>query len=93
MSPVDEPDGWGPSHQVGPRRRWIARPPVEVAALGAVFMIAGAIHFGAIGVAIALILVLVALVVIDAIIAPALGPVTDPPRDEQRVQQADLTAA
>jgi type IV secretory pathway TraG/TraD family ATPase VirD4 len=47
---------------------------VQVAALGAVFMIAGAIHFGAISVAIALILVLVALVVIDATIAARARP-------------------
>ena len=61
MSPVDRPDGWGPSHQTEPRRRWIARPPVQVAALGAWFLIASAIHVGAIGVAIALILAVLAL--------------------------------
>ena len=47
MSPVDRPDGWGPSHQTEPRRRWIAKPPVQVAALGVVILIASAIHFGA----------------------------------------------
>ena len=74
MSPVDRPDGWGPSHQTEPRRRWIARPPVQLAALGVVVLIASAIHFGATGIAIALILVLVALVVIDAIIASHARP-------------------
>ncbi len=59
MSPVDRPDGWGPSHQTEPRRRWIARPPVLLFALGVVILIASAIHYGAPGVAIALILVLV----------------------------------
>ncbi len=71
MSPVDRPDGWGPSHQTEGRRRWIAKPPVQVAALGAVGMIAGAIHYGATGVAIKLILVIVMLVVIDTLIASA----------------------
>ncbi len=71
MSPVDRPDGWGPSHQTEGRRRWIAKPPVQVAALGAVFLIVSAIHFGATGVAIALILVIVMVVVIDTLIARA----------------------
>ena len=68
MTPVNRPDGWGPSHQTEPRRRWIARPPVQVGALGVGVLIASAIHFGATGVAIALILVLLAIGVIDAII-------------------------
>ncbi len=74
MSPVDRPDGWGPSHQTEPRRRWIAKPPVQVAALGVVILIASAIHFGAPSVAIALILVLLTVVVIDAIIASHARP-------------------
>ena len=74
MSPVDRPDGWGPSHQTEPRRRWIAKPPVQVAALGVVILIASAIHFGAPSVAIALILVLLTVVVIDATIASHARP-------------------
>ena len=74
MSPVDRPDGWGPSHQTEPRRRWITKPPVQVAALGVVILIASAIHFGATGIAIALILVLLTVVVIDAIIASHARP-------------------
>ncbi|MGH3261528.1 MAG: type IV secretory system conjugative DNA transfer family protein, partial [Trebonia sp.] len=69
MTPVDRPDGWGPSHQTGPRRRWIAKPPVQLAVLGAVGLTVSAIHFGATGVAIAFIVVIVTLVVIEAIIA------------------------
>jgi type IV secretion system protein VirD4 len=78
MNPVNRPDGWGPSHQIEPRRRWIARPPILVAALSVVILIASAIHFGLTGVAIVLILGLVALVVIDAIIASHARP--RPPR-------------
>jgi type IV secretion system protein VirD4 len=74
MSPVDRQDGWGPSHQTGPRRRWITKPPVQLAALGAVGLIMSAIHFGLTGIAIALILGLVALVVIDAIITSRARP-------------------
>jgi type IV secretory pathway TraG/TraD family ATPase VirD4 len=71
---MDRHDGWGPSHQTEPRRRWIARPPVQLASMGAVVLIASAIHFGMTGVAIALILGLVALVVIDAIITSRARP-------------------
>jgi type IV secretion system protein VirD4 len=71
---MDRQDGWGPSHQTEPRRRWIAKPPVQLATLGLVIMIASAIHFGATGVAIALILVILALVVIDAIITSRARP-------------------
>jgi len=88
MTPVNRPDGWGPSHQTEPRRRWIARPPVLLFALAVGILIASAIHFGVTGVAIALILVLLAIVVIDAIIAsharplksraPAIPAGTDP---------------
>lgn len=39
MTLVNRPDGWGPSHQTEPRRRWIARPPVLLFAL-AIGMIA-----------------------------------------------------
>jgi type IV secretion system protein VirD4 len=74
MSHVDRPDGWGPSHQTEPRRRWITKPPVQVAALGVVILIASAIHFGATGIAIGLILVLLTVVVIDAIIASHARP-------------------
>jgi hypothetical protein len=74
MSPVDRPDGWGLSHQTEPRRRWIARPPVQVATLGVVIMIASAIHSGTTGIEIVLILGLVALGVIDAIIASHAPP-------------------
>jgi type IV secretion system protein VirD4 len=74
MSPVDRPDRWGPSHQTEPRRRWIARPAVQLIALGAVFLIASAIHYGAPSFAIALILVLLTLGVIDAIIASHARP-------------------
>src|SRR5450755_2013807 len=74
MSPVDRPDVWGPSHQTEPRRRWIARPPVQVGALGVGVLIASAIHFRATGVAIALILVLLAIGVIDAIITSHARP-------------------
>ncbi len=74
MSPVDRPDEWGPSHQTDPRRRWIAKPPVQVAALSAAFLIASAIHFGLTSVAIVLIVMLVMLVVIDAIIASHARP-------------------
>jgi len=49
MNPADRPDGWAPSHQTEPRRRWIARPPVQVAAPGMVSLIASAIHVGATG--------------------------------------------
>jgi type IV secretory pathway TraG/TraD family ATPase VirD4 len=61
-------------HQTEPRRRCIAKPPVQLATLGAVVLIASAIHFGVTGIAIALILGLVALVVIDAIIASHARP-------------------
>ena len=71
---MERQDGWGPSHQTGPRRRWIAKPPVQLAALGAVGLIVSAIHFGVTGIAIALILGLVALVVIDAIITSRARP-------------------
>jgi len=74
MSPVNRPDGWGPSHQTEPRRRWIARPAAQVFALSAVIMIASAIHYGSTSVAIALILVLLALGVIDAIITVRARP-------------------
>jgi type IV secretion system protein VirD4 len=74
MSPVNRPDGWGPSHQTEPHRRWIAKPPVQLAALGVMIMVASAIHFGVTGIAIALILGLVALVVIDAIITSRSRP-------------------
>jgi type IV secretion system protein VirD4 len=74
MTPVNRPDGWGPSHQTEPRRRWIARPPVLLFALAVGILIASAIHFGVTGVAIALILVLLAIVVIDAIIASHARP-------------------
>ena len=74
MSPVNRPNGWGPSHQVEPRRRWIAKPPVQIASLGAVFLIVCAIHFGVTGVAIMLILVMIAIVVIDAMIASRARP-------------------
>ena len=74
MSPVGRPDGWGPSHQTGPRRRWIARPSVQLFAVGAVVLIASAIHYGAASVAIALILVLLTIGVIDAIIASHARP-------------------
>jgi type IV secretory pathway TraG/TraD family ATPase VirD4 len=67
-------DGWGPSHQTGPRRRWIAKPPVLLAAVGAGFLVVGAIHFGATGIAIALILVIVTVVLIDAILASHARP-------------------
>jgi hypothetical protein len=68
---MDRQDGRGPSHQTEPRRRWIAKPPVQVGALGVVIRIASAIHFGATGVAITLIL---AVVVIDAIITSRARP-------------------
>jgi type IV secretion system protein VirD4 len=74
MSPVDRPDGWGPSHQTEPRRRWIARPPVLIASVGAGFLIASAIHFKVIAVAVVLIVGLVALVVVDAILASRARP-------------------
>ncbi len=74
MSRVDRPDGWGPSHQTDPRRRWIAKPPVQVAALSAAFLIASAVHFGLTSVAIVLIIMLVMLVVVDAIIASHARP-------------------
>ena len=90
MTRVNRPDGWGPSHQTEPRRRWIARPAVQLFALGAVILIASTIQYGAIGIAIALFLVLVTLGVIDAIItshaqprkprAPAIPPSQDPLR-------------
>jgi hypothetical protein len=71
---MDRQDGWGPSHQTEPRRRWIAKSPVQLATLGVVIMIASAIHFGATGVAIALILAVLAVVVIDAIITSRARP-------------------
>jgi hypothetical protein len=74
MSSVDRPDGWGPSHQTEPRRRWIARPPVLVAALGAVGLIVSAIHFGVTVIAVALIVALVMVVVIDAVLASRARP-------------------
>src|ERR1039458_7857334 len=74
MSPVDRPDEWGPSHQTEPRRRWIARPPVQLVFLGVVILIASSIHFGAPSVAIVLSLVLVTIGVIDAIIASHARP-------------------
>ena len=74
MSPVDRPDEWGPSHQTEPRRRWIARPPVQLVFLGVVILIASSIHFGAPSVAIVLSLVLITIGVIDAIIASHARP-------------------
>jgi type IV secretory pathway TraG/TraD family ATPase VirD4 len=74
MSPVNRPDGWGPSHQTEPRRRWIARPPVQIFALGAVILIVRTIHYGAIGIAIALFLVLFTLSVIDQVITARARP-------------------
>ena len=74
MTPVNRPDGWGPSHQTEPRRRWIARPPVLLLALAVGMLVASAIHYGFTGIAIALILVLLAIVVIDAIIASHARP-------------------
>jgi len=71
---MDRPDGWGPSHQTGPRRRWIAKPPVLLAALGAGILIASSIHFGLTNIAIALILMIVVVVVIDAILASHARP-------------------
>src|ERR1700733_14214208 len=56
MSAMDRQHGWGPSHQTDARRRWIAKPPVQLAALGTVGLTLSAIHYGATGVAIALIL-------------------------------------
>ena len=71
---MDRPDGWGPSHQTGPRRRWIAKPRVLLAALGAGMLIASSIHFGFTNIAIALIFVILAVVVIDAILASHARP-------------------
>jgi hypothetical protein len=71
---MDRPDGWGPSHQTEPRRRWIARPAVLLIAVGMVGLSASAIHYGAPGIAIVLILVLVTIGVIDAIIASYVRP-------------------
>jgi type IV secretory pathway TraG/TraD family ATPase VirD4 len=73
---MDRQDEWGPSHQTEPRRRWIAKPPVQLAALGTVGVTVSAIHYGATIVAIALILVLIALDVTDAIIASRARPRT-----------------
>jgi hypothetical protein len=74
MRPVNKADGWGQSHQTKPRRRWIARPPVLLAALGVVTLIVSAIHYGVTEIAVALILGLVALVVIDAVLASRARP-------------------
>jgi hypothetical protein len=74
MSTVNRPDGWGPSHQTEPRRRWIARPAVQIFALGAVILIVSTIHYGAIGIAIALFLVLFSLSVIDQVITARARP-------------------
>ena len=74
MTPVNRPDGWGPSHQTESRRRWIARPPVLLFALAVGMLIASAIHYGFPGIAIALILVLLTIVVIDAILASRARP-------------------
>jgi type IV secretion system protein VirD4 len=71
---MDRPDGWGPSHQTEPRRRWIARPPVLLFAVAVGMLIASAIHYGFTNIAIALILVLLAIVVIDAILAARARP-------------------
>ena len=51
-------DGWGPSHQTEPRRRWIARPSVQLFAFGIAGLAVCAIHYDAPSVAIALLLVL-----------------------------------
>jgi uncharacterized membrane protein YdbT with pleckstrin-like domain len=69
MTPVNRPDGWGPSHQTEPRRRWIALPPVLLFALAVVMLIASALHYCFTGIAIALILVLLAIVVVDTSLA------------------------
>ncbi len=74
MGPMARQDGWGPSDQSEPRRRWISKPTVQIAALGVVALIVSAIHFGTTTVAIALILVLVVVVVLDAIIAAHARP-------------------
>ena len=74
MSPVDRPDGWGPSSQAEPRRRWIARPAVLIFCLSTGILIVSAIHFKLIRVAVVLILGLVVLVVIDAILAARARP-------------------
>src|ERR1019366_1494274 len=87
MTPGNRPDGWGPSHQTEPRRRWIARPPVLLFALAVGILIASAIHFGVTGVAIALILVLLAIVVIAEIIPPHGRP--RKPRPPSRPADAD----
>lgn len=62
---MDRPDGWGPSHQTEPRRRWIARPAVQVFSLALLGLSVCAFHFGAPGVAVVLILVVLTIGVID----------------------------
>jgi type IV secretory pathway TraG/TraD family ATPase VirD4 len=74
MSRVNRPEGWGPSHQTEPRRRWIARPPVQVIVLAAAILSASAVHYGVPGIAIVLILVIVAIGAIDAIISSRVRP-------------------
>lgn len=74
MSPVDRQDGWGPSHQTAARRRWIARPSVQLTAVGMVVLSASAIHYGAPGVAVVLILILVVVAVTDSLIASLARP-------------------
>jgi type IV secretory pathway TraG/TraD family ATPase VirD4 len=69
MTRVNRATGWGPSHQTEPRRLWISRPPALAALAGLVIMIFSSFHYGAPGIAIALIFVIVAFVAIDLTLA------------------------